>query len=181
MQKMAHNPYAYQAPKVTNSQATLKFGIRKAEAQEREKKKVLSERVQPLNFGPNPTKDKLRQLAQELVEKLTTAYGKFFDLEYQTERSKYTIHELKTRIKAMNKYSYERQAKVSAGGLSNIVKQLEQAQDGLPKSRLEREKQAGSILSSGGVKARLAMFGGGSNQSKNNEEETRKQLIDLTK
>ncbi|XP_071956086.1 uncharacterized protein [Antedon mediterranea] len=180
MKKMAHNPYAYLAPVVVNGKAPPKFSM-KSEAREREKKKVLAERVPPLDIRPNTNTEALRQLAEDLVEKLKTAYGRFFDLEYQGERSKYTIHELKTRIKAMNKYSYERQVKASAVGLSDIVKQLEQAQstNGRPKSRLEREKQAGSILGSGGVKARLNMFGGGSLNRSNRE--TQSHQVDLTK
>ncbi|XP_022088338.1 troponin T, cardiac muscle isoforms-like isoform X2 [Acanthaster planci] len=157
--KAMHDPNAFKAV-VIEKQEPAKKPKKSKEELAREKEEAMKERVQSLPIGANTAEDKIREIARNLLQRLQSIYSEIFDMKVRRKRQEYDHKELLQRIKDLTKHKEPVAAESS--GTVHKFKELGvfNSQDQEQKSRLEKEKEAGSIMSSGGVAGRTSMFGG---------------------
>ncbi|XP_071511936.1 uncharacterized protein [Diadema antillarum] len=132
--------------------------VSKQKAKNRED--TIAERVPPLKISSSTSDAELREIANDLYNRLKTTYGDIFDLEEKKNRNEYDKTELTERV------GYLKANKSSPIVSTGIVSKMKDGgawtakkQNGVGKS--PKPKELGSISSEGGVKGRMAMFSAG--------------------
>ncbi|XP_038047743.1 troponin T, cardiac muscle isoforms-like isoform X2 [Patiria miniata] len=158
-----HDPNAFKAV-IIEKEKPQKAPKKSKEELASEKEEAMKERIQPLHIGASTAEDKIREIARNLLQRLQAMYTEIFDMKVRRKRQEYDHKELLQRIKDLTKVKEPVAAesagtvhKFKAGGVFKPQDEHEQN-----KSKMDREKEAGSIISSGGVAGRMGMFGGSS-------------------
>ncbi len=173
-----HNPDAYHAIVVEKEEPKKKPKKSKEELA-KEKEAAMRERIQPLSIGASTAEDKIREIARNLLQRLSNVYADIFDMKYRRKRQEYDHTELLQRIKDLTKVKEPHSAE-SAGTVHKFKDGgVFKPQELEHKTKMQKDSEAGSIMSSGGVKGRSGMFGGGADKKTPGLD--RAPTIDLTK
>ncbi|XP_033646053.1 troponin T, cardiac muscle isoforms-like isoform X1 [Asterias rubens] len=176
--KAMHNPDAYHAI-IVEKEEPKKKPKKSQEELEKEKEAAMRERIQPLSIGGSTAEEKIREIARNLLQRLSNIYADIFDMKCRKKRQVYDHTELLQRIADLTKVKEPHSAE--AAGTVHKFKDggVFKPQEHDHKTKMQMDAEAGSIMSSGGVKGRSGMFGGGS--EKKTPGLDRAQTIDLTK
>lgn len=168
------NPLAFKGTGMSKFDEDRKFLLKDDADFADERQEAIEKRVPPLNIA-NINEAELRKLAGDMLKKLKRKYGIIFDMGRTLKKRDYVFNELNTRIRAKEEDAYK-ERKAVAGGVSKYSSEgsFQPLQNFTPDQRRE------SIMSSGGVMGRMAMFGGGGHKPEAISEEPPR-IIDLTK
>ncbi|WP_411015990.1 hypothetical protein, partial [Salmonella sp. s51884] len=147
------NPLAFKGTGTSKFDEDRKFLLKDDADFADERQEAIDKRVPPLAIDGLAEQD-LKQLAMDMLKRLKRRYGNIFEMGRTLKKREYQFNELTSRIRTKEEDVYkERKARASSG-----VKKYSSEGTFQPLQNFTPDQRRESIMSSGGVSGRMAMF-----------------------